>query len=454
MLIFWEPISGSDSYTCLTLVPRELYNILFVAFHSKPIGGHLNVYRTLHRLCLRYYWPGMYAYVKRMCHACPGCALSNPTRGKASELVYNFPIEAPFLVMHFDAYAAGKHSGFKGSDVYLIGCCGMSSFACMEPITNPSATTFASAIMKILLCYGFYHTAVLNKDTKFYGVCREALDLLQINCHALSGTNHNPMLVKRINCYLTKGMKIMCNERDSVRIANEAILLLLYAWNLCPVPGTDISRSLVAVGHEFAFPIDYSSRKHWELTSSPSTVVTYSKELATRLSACREVAELLVQEQRSYHRKLINARRPNPQVYSVGDIVFAWCAVRSSSTREQVDKLQYVFTGPWVIKAQLKGALYKLERCSAASKVEKKHAADMYPYPVELILFHPVDGPYSHFGQLYKPIALHPFKEAGIKGFTPPKPFKVAANLATTDCCVEFNWPSLSELNDELAPFE
>jgi hypothetical protein len=93
----------------------------------------------------------------------------------------------------------------------------------------------------------------------------------------------------------------MCNEQDSVRIANEAILLLLYAWNLCPVPGTDISHSLVAVGREFAFPINYSSRKHWELTSSPSNVVTYSKELATHLSACRKVAELLVQEQRAYH---------------------------------------------------------------------------------------------------------------------------------------------------------
>jgi hypothetical protein len=65
-----------------------------------------------------------------------------------------------------------------------------------------------------------------------------------------------------------------------------------------------------------------------------------------------------------------------------------------------------------------------------------------------------VDGPDSRFGQLYKPIALHPIKEAGIKGFTPPKPFKIAANLATTDHCIGFHWPSLSELNDELAPFE
>ncbi len=95
--------------------------------------------------------------------------------------MYGFPIEAPFLVMHFDAYSAGKHSGFEGSNVYLIGCCGMCGFACMEPVSNPSVTTFASAIMKILLRYGFCHTSVLDKDSKFFGVCREALDLLKIN---------------------------------------------------------------------------------------------------------------------------------------------------------------------------------------------------------------------------------------------------------------------------------
>ncbi len=50
MLILWEPISSSDSYMRLTLVPRELYNIVFIAFHTNPTGGHLNAYRTLHQL--------------------------------------------------------------------------------------------------------------------------------------------------------------------------------------------------------------------------------------------------------------------------------------------------------------------------------------------------------------------------------------------------------------------
>ena len=85
------------------------------------------------------------------------------------------------------------------------------------------------------------------------------------------------MLAERVNRYVNKGLKIMCNEHDCVRVALEAILLLLYAWNSCPVPGTDISRSLVAVGLEFACTIDFSSGKHWELTSLPSTVVSYSK---------------------------------------------------------------------------------------------------------------------------------------------------------------------------------
>jgi hypothetical protein len=148
-----------------------------------------------------------------------GCALANPTKSKLSELVYNFPIKAPFLVLFIDAYSAGKHSSFNGSKTYLIACCGMTGFASMEPIQHPNSKTFASGIMKIQLRYGFCHTVFLDKDSKFFGVCRKALDLLHINCHVLSGNNHNPMIVERVDGYLTKGLKIMTNERGSVRIA-------------------------------------------------------------------------------------------------------------------------------------------------------------------------------------------------------------------------------------------
>jgi hypothetical protein len=245
LLFYKEPTRGVSSYTCLQLVPQEFYYILFFAFNSNPIGSHMNAYRTLHHLRPWYYWPAMYSLIKLMCNACPGCTLSNPTKNKSLELVYNFPIETPFLVLFIDAYSAGKHSSFDGLEIYLIACYGMTGFASMEPIQHTDSKNVAYAIIKIQLRYRFCHTIVLDKDSKLFGVCSKALDLLQINHHILSGDNHNPMMVKRVNRYLTKELKIMTNERNSVRIALEAILLLLYAWNSCPIPRTNISRSLI-----------------------------------------------------------------------------------------------------------------------------------------------------------------------------------------------------------------
>jgi hypothetical protein len=80
-----------------------------------------------------------------------------------------------------DAYSAGKYSGFKGSKVYLIAACGMTGFSTMEPILHANSTKFASGIMKIQLRFGFCHTTVLNKDSKRFGIFKEAVDLLQIN---------------------------------------------------------------------------------------------------------------------------------------------------------------------------------------------------------------------------------------------------------------------------------
>ena len=129
--------------------------------------------------------------------------------------------------------------------VHLIAACDTTSFSTMESIQHANLTTFASGIMKIQLRFGFCHTIVLDKDSKFFGEFKEAMDLLQINRHVLSGGNHNPMLVERVNPYLNKGLKIMTNERDSVRMAMEAILFLLYAWNSPPIPGTDLSCSFL-----------------------------------------------------------------------------------------------------------------------------------------------------------------------------------------------------------------
>ncbi len=319
MLIYRKPIAGGMSYTKLILVPTSVQNILFIAFHSNALGGHFDAYRTLHHLCLCYYWPEMYTFIKQMCLACPGCTLSNPTKSKSSKFVYNFPIEAPVMVLHVDAYMAGFHPGFEGSEMYLLACCGMCTFGTLEPLSGANATTFASAIMKIQLRYGFCHTSIFGQGQKILRCLLRGFRSTQSQLPCPLRGQSQPHACWCFCRYFNKGLTIMCNKCDTVQVALECLLLLLYAWNSCPVPGTDISRSLVAVGCKFAFPIDYSSGKHWQLTSSPATVESYSKELATHRSTCCKVANLLVMEQCKWHRALINSCHPDPCVYLPSD---------------------------------------------------------------------------------------------------------------------------------------
>ncbi len=133
MLIFRKPIQGSTSYTHLQLVPKGFHDIVFIAFHSNPIGGHLNAYHTLHHLHLCYHWPEMYSFIKRLCNACPGCALSNPTCRYILRTGLSFSHWCSILGP-LRRWLLCKHSGFEGSKAYLIAACGMTGFSVMEPI--------------------------------------------------------------------------------------------------------------------------------------------------------------------------------------------------------------------------------------------------------------------------------------------------------------------------------
>ena len=175
-------------------------------------------------------------------------------------------------VLFVDMYAAGAEMNFDGNKHYLIAACGMTSFAVCEATPEQNAPTFAVALMRIWLRFGFSHTIVLDKDSTFLGTFLDTARLLRINIHVLSGENHNPMIVERVNHFLNSSLQIFCNERGTNRVAEEGILMALYAWNSAPVIGTDVSRSLLVIGREFQFPIDYSSDKHLILTSDPNRV--------------------------------------------------------------------------------------------------------------------------------------------------------------------------------------
>eukprot|EP00984_Skeletonema_dohrnii_P006306 scaffold2258_cov84-Skeletonema_dohrnii-CCMP3373.AAC.7 len=435
----------------LRIVPAKLRNVIFTAFHGNPIGGHFNAARTFSRLRLRFFWPEMYKYCKHMCDACPGCRLGNLTSSRRRELIYSFPMDAPMLVLHIDGYQAGRIEGFDGSQYYLIVACGMTAFTICEPLSEANAKSFAKALMKILCQNGFCHTVVIDKDSKFCAGFAAMCELLNLHSHVASGGNHNPILSERVIRYLNKALSIMTNERSSTRVSEECILLALYAWNSCPIDGTDFSRSLVVKGREYRFPIDFNEGKHLELISTPSSVSSYVKEQAELIQSSRAIAKALIEERRSYHREYINSNIPDPRTYRQGDRVFARRAVQSSSQRGRVGKLMHPFTGPWQVLKRLHGASYEI-RHLATGRTDKKHASDLSPFPPELIPLIPLDGADSSYGQINKKLDDHPYQAAGISGFRQsPNPFSLLHGDVVTD--PDLHMPTVAEMNADMFPW-
>ncbi len=182
-LLLFEPIANTTKTVRLTIVPTDLRHHVFAAFHANPLGGHLSLYYTLHRIRLRYHWPHLYSYVKQNINDYVACVLRNGSTRSSFEFLNKFPILAPFLTVHADAWVPGKTMSFDGYTGLMIVVCHMTGFASIKPIKDMNSSSFAKAVCTILLRYGLAQCAITNPDSKFKGDFKEAFATLKVNHH-------------------------------------------------------------------------------------------------------------------------------------------------------------------------------------------------------------------------------------------------------------------------------
>ena len=409
-----DRVPNKNISVALKLVPEKLRNIVFIAFHSNPLGGHLSAYHTVHRIRLRFYWPRMVKYVQDMIHKCPGCRLANSTLNAKQNFLYSFPIDAPFRTIHIDIYTLGKTESFDGDVALFIVLDHMTSFAVIEPVRETNSKSFAKALMRILLTHGLCHTVIIDADSKFRATFAEVTDLLHLNKHELAKGNHKAMLVERFNRYLNKVMKIFSNERASNRTYIEGALLAAYAWNSSPISGTDISKSLLVMGREFNFPIDFAGDDRFSTRDDPEVVYEYTKELMSVLKESREIYRILIEEKRAIHREIKNSAVVREIKFKVGDLVFAKKKVQSNKEKGKVDKSEFSSNGPWIIAVDYGNGSYLLQHSKNPNKEEKRLASMLQLCPSHFIPQKPLIGTDHAYSEINREIRHTRFKSAGI----------------------------------------
>ena len=124
-----------------------LWNIMFIAYHANPIGAHIIHYATYHRFFLQYLWPQLYSCMKSMISKCTGYRLVHLAHRPSSEIVYHFPVEAPFLVMHIDIYVVGRHQSFQCCHYDLIISDQMTEISIAVSLHEANGSSIATTFM-------------------------------------------------------------------------------------------------------------------------------------------------------------------------------------------------------------------------------------------------------------------------------------------------------------------
>ena len=97
---------------------------------------------------------------------------------------------------------------------------------------------------------------VVDKGNEFAGILSRVLDILHIPKEMASPENHRRIRNERFHRVLNKAQAINTADFDDFFLWYEGVLFATYAWNAAPSDGTNIPRSLAAIGREFPFPID------------------------------------------------------------------------------------------------------------------------------------------------------------------------------------------------------
>ena len=235
----------------------------------------------------------------------PHCIAINGSIARNSELIFSRPLCCPFYIFHVNLWAPGDYDNYRGDSYLLNAMCDLSGFVILSAITDTTAANLARVfVQEMLLKVGFCRLIVVNDGSNFKGLFEEVCTKLSIKFHVAARGNHQAVGVEHSHHFLNKAMGIATQDRGTVDIWVEAAHTVAYAWNSSPIEGTNIIRSVVAVGGPFRFPFDLS------LSPTPSPTTDQAKDCHAFLRLAspttqflEQVLRLLTDERRSIHRE-------------------------------------------------------------------------------------------------------------------------------------------------------
>jgi transposase InsO family protein len=148
------------------VAPPFLVPALFGYFHDSPLGGHLGVRKTIHKIRQSLIWKSMDADIAARVRACRVCGISKPAQnthyGMLASEVANRPMEKMFIDF------VGKLPRSTAGNTYALVCVdAFTKFVWIFPVREASTATATRALNSVFAVFGIPEILVSDNASQF-----------------------------------------------------------------------------------------------------------------------------------------------------------------------------------------------------------------------------------------------------------------------------------------------
>ncbi len=352
-----EGVRGSS----LQLVaPPHIRRQVMYYLHSQRIAGHVGVKKTSFNIRRRFWWPHVRDDIKRWCRTCGPCQCRKTRAGQRHTKLHQDPVGSPMEKLCIDILTFHEETENGNTCVLVVTDC-FSKWTEAFALPDHKAMTVADTLVtEVFLRLGVPRIIHTDQGREFESDLIKAIcELLEIKkTRTAPYRPQSDGQVERFNRTLISMLSMLCNDNTSNWDDHLPYVMCAYRSTVCE--STGCSPNMVMLGREITLPIDLMFNKPEEGPyRCPIEYIEWVR--AALIESFERVRHHLGQaanRQKNYYDKRAQIREFGP-----GDWV-----LRMNPAAIARSKLNFPFTGPYLVTSQVGEVNYEIQRAPQSKK--------------------------------------------------------------------------------------